>query len=156
MHTKIETALKHHVQKVRILNSVITFSSFVLLIIILIIREITKTETDLGFDIKITHYNTAITLTAVALFICFALSLTILIYNLLLSKIDTVEVKGNVITLYRGIGSTKLYINGKEVEYCGGARKGKLDDGSYVIITMSRNHIFAQMEFTNGHSDIYL
>ncbi len=156
MHTEIEMKLKARAKRTRIINSAISASLLILLVIFFIIREFTKTVTDLGFGHKSIVYNVNISLATGLIFTAFVISLLYLIFALILGKIDTVEVNGNIITLYRGIGAVELYINGKKVDRDGGVLKGKLNDGSFVLISMSRNHFFAQMEFTNGHSDIYL
>ncbi len=72
----------------------------------------------------------------------------------LYGKIDTVAVKGDFITLYRGYASVVLYVNGIEQSRSRFYLVGKLSDRSTVTVSLSRNALWAHMAFSNGHQPI--
>lgn len=156
-HTELERELKMRMRKGRIIEAILCAAFLAMIIGFSVARERSKVVTEIGWG-PISHqsvtYNESfqwgIIVGVLGLIIC-----TIyLIGDFVFSKLNTVEVNGDYITLYRGALHTNLYVNG---EYKDGLAVGyhleaSLSDKSKVNVALGKWS--AHLTFTNGHSPI--
>lgn len=159
-HLELDARLRRHVRKVRLIELAIALGLFALGVLFAIIRETQKVVTliEPPFRAPYEHVDYPIGLTFAMQFTYTLAVLALLWFALgfLYGKIDTVEVKDDFVTLYRGFASVILYVNGIEQSRSRFYLEGKLSDRSTVTVSLSRNALWAHISFSNGQKSIDL
>ncbi len=154
-------ALRARIRRNKGITLLIGAGCFALFLVFWILREVTKEVTVRESssavipDMTFVHYNEAYGFLG-GLFLIISLpTLAIFVLECFLSRVDRVEVGGSEIILYRALG-TALYIDGRKIEKTLYYWEAPLADRSTVTVTLSRNALFAHLQFSNGRASIDL
>jgi len=150
----LEAYLKKRIQKRRITESLFCLGSLAVMVLFIVLyalsKEVTEIESVFGTYQTVMYnpdfiYGIGFGLMALTVFT------TILICDLLGSKLHTLEVGGAAVTLYRGLFHTKLYVNGTladSLTFSGYHMEALLPDGSKVNVALGKWS--AHLTFSNG------
>ena len=156
-HIELENELNCHIRKRRIISCVIGAVFLVIAIVFSVayVQSRTVNEIDLGpINYEIVTYNHDLAFGILIGWLGLLPCVALIILDRIRSKPITVNVGGDYITLYRGLLSVNLYVNG---EYKDGLSFGyhleaPLSDGSRVSVALGKWS--AYMTFSNGHPSI--
>ncbi len=162
MHNDLEEKLRRKSRRNNLIIFAVAVVCLIICIVFAIIRENTKEVVEYGSGIpfiggyKSVTYNTTYSLLAGMSFIVSIMSFITLLLTLIFTRINTVEACGSTITLYRGVVSVVLYVDGKEASRSHYFLEATLANGATVTVSLSRNGLFAHMSFSGGHPPIEL
>ena len=154
----MEKKLKKRVRIQRLVKAVLSVIFFVITMIFYMLYESSKVVEDIGLELisyqEIT-YNTDYLFGVMVGLLGLIPSAWFLLMDFLITKIVSVKVGHDVITLYRGAFGSTLYINGAQKDSKGYARylEGILSDGTRVTV-MVRGTRKGRFIFSNGHPPI--
>ena len=157
-YTELENKLKKRVRIQRIVKAVLSVVFFAITMIFYMLYENSKVVEDIGLELipyqEIT-YNTDYLFGVMIGLLGLIPSAWFLLMDFLITKIVSVKVGHDVITLYRGAFGSTLYINGAQKDSKGYARylEGILSDGTRVTV-MVRGTRKGRFIFSNGHPPI--
>ena len=156
-HIELEKKLNAHIRKRRIVEAVLGVVFLVIGITCNVLREESRVVEEIGegiFTYQYVTYNNDFLWGIMVGIMGFIPSVLFLLVDLLCSKVVTFQINRDMLTFYRGLIHTKLYVNGEEK---GGISSGyyfeaTLSDGSKV--TVMRGKYTAHLVFSNGHPPI--
>ena len=157
-HIELEEELRRRIRRRRIIKAVISLVFIIIAVAFTAAREQSRVveEIDLGF---ITHqsvtYNSDFVWGILIGWLGLVYSVISLITDFVGSKVVTVEVNDDFITLYRGILHINLYVNGEYKDgLCvfGYHLEAPLSDGAKVNVALGKWS--AHLTFSNGHKAI--
>ncbi len=157
-YTELEKKLKKRVRIQRLVKAVLSVIFFVITMIFYMLYESSKVVEDIGLELisyqEIT-YNTDYLFGVMVGLLGLIPSAWFLLMDFLITKIVSVKVGHDVITLYRGSFGSTLYINGAQKDSKGYTRylEGILSDGTRVTV-MVRGTRKGRFIFSNGHPPI--
>ncbi len=157
-HIELEQELRKRIKKRRIIEAMISLGFFIISIVFMIAYEQSKVveELDWGF---IKHqsvtYNYNWAWGILIGWLGFTPAMIALCVDLIYSKVATIEVNNDYITLYRGTAHINVYVNG---EYKNGLflfgyyLDAPLSDGTKVNVALGKWS--AHLTFSNGHPPV--
>ncbi len=158
-NTALEAGLRKRVLRFRLIIGAIALALLISSLVLFAIREETKeiisTDYPWGGAAEV-KYDLDIDFAAKLLMGFFFIVLVLFGFSFIYGRVDTADVGGSRITLYRGMASLELYVDGELADCLGYFLEGKLVDGSSVTVSVSRNAFSAHMSFSNGHPPIDL
>jgi len=157
-HIELENELKAFIRKRRIIESILGVVFLIIAIGFSVAREQSKNIEEIGwgpFRYQSVTYNENFQWGIMVGVFGVVIFATLLIADLIYSKVITVEVNGDYITLYRGSIHTNLYVNGEfkdGIVIIGYYLAATLSDNTKVNVALGR--WTAHMSFANGHPPI--
>ena len=153
----LETKLRSHVRKRRIIETIICVVFFIIAVSFTIAYEQSKVIEEVDYFFGKTQsisYNQDLLWGMLIGWVPFIPLFIFLIGDFVCTKIVTVEVKENYVTFYRGLLHTQLYINGeyKDGITYGYYLEGALPDGTKVNVALGKWS--AHLTFSNGYPAI--
>lgn len=159
-YIELENDLKMRVRKRRIVEGVLTFVFLITSIIFTVLYDNSKTVEIIGyppFAYESVTYNRNYLWGIMVGYIGLICSGIFLISDIIFSKLETVEVGEDVITFYRGLLHTNIYVNGEYkdgISFIGYYLEAPLSDGTMVTVSIGKQSV--HLTFSNGHPPIDL
>lgn len=159
-HTALEQELNNRIHKRRWILAAVCGVFLVIALVFTLLYEQSRVVTEIGwgpFQYQHTEYNDNYLWGILVGVLGLTLPGSFLIGDCLYSKVRTVEVNGDYITLYRGAGHVNLYVNGEQkdsLSLFGYHLEASLSDRTNVYVALGKWS--AHLTFSNGHPPIDL
>ena len=150
-HIALEQELRARDRKHRIMEAMIGGIFLIVTVVFAALYEQSKVVEETGLGLyKYVTYNTDFLWGILVGALGLTVSAIVLISDFVFSKLVTVQVDSDYITLYRGLRSTNLFVNGEcqDTLFMSYYLEGTLTDGSKVNVALGKWS--AHLTFTNG------
>lgn len=155
-HQILDNELRAKIKKIRLIETAVCAVSFVLTIFFWIMYDQSRVVEEVIFGYQSVTYNTAWLWGIMPCVLILIFSFILLCCDLIFTKLDTVEVNGYYVTLYRGY-RTYLYVDGElkdTLGFVGYFLEATLPDRTKVTVSLGKWS--AHLTFSNGHPPIDL
>ncbi len=155
-HQILENNLKARIKKIRLIEAAVCVVSFALTIFFWVMYEQSRVVEEVIFGYQSVTYNTDWLWGILPCALILTVSFIVLSCDLIYTKLDTIEVNGYYVTLYRGY-RTSLYVDGElkdSLVLAGYYLEATLPDRTKITVSLGRWS--AHMTFSDGRRPIDL